>query len=97
MMFPIVPMSQCANTKNTNIKKHKFTNTAFDKVTGWATCGVFLDVQAHSLTHWATFDFGTYDKPLVVRELPRRLVIFKSFDQSDEKTWPDKFLPKNVL
>ena len=28
-------------------------------------------------------DFGTYDKPLDVRELPRRLVTFETFGQSD--------------
>ena len=27
---------------------------------------------------------------MVVRELPRRLVTFETFDQSDEWTWPDQ-------
>ena len=38
------------------------------------------------MTDWLshTLDFGKYDKPLVVRELLRRLVTFETFDLSDE-------------
>ena len=36
------------------------------------------------------FDFGTYDKPLNDRELPRRLVTFETFVQGDEKTRHDQ-------
>ena len=39
---------------------------------------------------WANFDFGTEDKPLIVKELPRTLVTFETSDSSDEGTWPDQ-------
>ena len=37
------------------------------------------------------FDFGTYDKPLNDRELPRRLVTFEIFDQTEKFRFSEKF------
>ena len=55
-------------------------------------CGQANRWQCHSLTEWLTDPLlileHVYDKPLVVRELPMRLV---TFDQSDGgvMTWPN--------
>ena len=50
---------------------------------------IALVIEFHcGITHWATYDLGTYAKPLVVRKLPRTLVTFETFDQCE--TWPDQ-------
>ena len=41
------------------------------------------------IVQWLTktlFDFGTYDEPVDVRDLPRRLATFEKSDQSDDET-----------